>query len=751
MQVSLLRLATFFIYLTSMLAAKIPADSKGDDTKVVTPGDDNKKADKLILNKSIGFIDSLNKGSDSISKKEDNNEGNAIGIPPALTSADFDIVTSNQLTLVEFFSPYCSRCKQLAPIWEATYLKFKSEYPGLNIDMRQVNCVESGDLCNRENIQFYPNILLYAPSIDSKGNRIPKESRNIGNYPRNLDRTEENFIKYLKTSVAEYDSGANNLPSASNILNTDQVLNLLAGNINVPTFVAFFPSTKKEMRKSRFGRQCVDCVHYKQVWDNLSNKILSVAESGHVACLDSPKVCKKLGSLDEKNSAGLPKYVMFLPKSVGIIRFNYTGPVETDAMKVWVTKLFYNSRFETISATGLKNVMEHTELLAKKPIQHEFPLKNKVTVLFYYDGDTISEEDKAVLPYLLQTLQKSPFNVQLYTSKNPKLEKKVETMGKNLIDFINYDDSSSKYSFDKGMHVSTTLSSKPTILVFKDNSLIVDVYQSVAPEDLRIYERLEKFIERVQYPLYQELTGDLLPAYFSRDWKKKDYKIVVTFVETEDQKATNDELYQISVAAHEYHHLKKKYYYDKLLQDRQDKNDRVQKLKAANADSVKILETMRDEIPHFWDSDDVLFTFIDKPRAKKEFSDVRGWKINPDNYQVGDSIIISKDNRYYWDQDINGDQLKNDPKSMKQVLLSLLDPTLTSAKIQTKVVGSPYGGPLQFMDTVHDAGILGYLGVFIVLYLILFLLRKLRKRRRNNRSPAPPNLGILGQEIPKKD
>ena len=45
------------------------------------------------------------------------------------------------------------------------------------------------------------------------------------------------------------------------------------------------------------------------------------------------------------------------------------------------------------------------------------------------------------------------------------------------------------------------------------------------------------------------------------------------------------------------------------------------------------------------ENDQVLFTFIDLPNAYKQFRGVKGWRLNPNNYQVGDVVVLSKDNR----------------------------------------------------------------------------------------------------------
>ena len=100
----------------------------------------------------------------------DDTSSENIELPPTMGKEEFDAVTSQKLTLVEFYSPYCLHCKSFFPTWKKAYLTFRSKFANSNTDMRQVNCVENGDLCEREQIEFYPNILLYAPILDKDGN-----------------------------------------------------------------------------------------------------------------------------------------------------------------------------------------------------------------------------------------------------------------------------------------------------------------------------------------------------------------------------------------------------------------------------------------------------------------------------------------------------------------------------------------------------------------------------------------------------
>ncbi|EGW32807.1 uncharacterized protein SPAPADRAFT_60151 [Spathaspora passalidarum NRRL Y-27907] len=433
---------------------------------------------------------------------------------------------------------------------------------------------------------------------------------------------------------------------------------------------------------------------------------------------------------------------MFLPKAARIHQVNYDGPIEINAMKKWAVKLGANSKYEVVTKKTLGSHMKLVDKLEPGKINHDG--KNAVSVVFYFDEVSVTPEDESVLTHLLLELQKSPFNTRLLISKHKQLEEHVNSMSKELIKYINYDAKAPEYKYNKPMEIATTLTAKPTILVFKDNTLMVDIYQTYAPEDIRIFGRVEDFIRRSQFPTYHELTPDLLPSYFTK-FSDREYKVVIAFVDS--KKDITTDLDNLVLAAHEYHHLKKEYYYHKLESDRQRKQKWIDELKKQNTESVKVIEAMRKEIPHLWNNDDVLFTYIDKSKAS-EFNYIPGWKLDIDQYDSGDAIVLSKDYRYYWDHDVKGQKLKNDPATMKHVLLSLLDPRLENSNVVRRVTGSPYSTQFQFMDHIHDYGIFGYLALFSVVYLLgYFFVRRRRRRHRTGNG----NTGIIGAAVPKKD
>ena len=685
----------------------------------------------------------------------DDTSSENIELPPTMGKEEFDAVTSQKLTLVEFYSPYCLHCKSFFPTWKKAYLTFRSKFANSNTDMRQVNCVENGDLCEREQIEFYPNILLYAPILDKDGKSTGK-SKNIGSFPRTLEKNEANLISYIQESVADYDPASASMPSASKEMNVDEILKAISGEITKPLFVSFWQANKKQWDsvdlggKLRFSDDCIDCLRSNQLWDKLSNKIVSLADSGHLLCQDYPKVCEKL-ELDRLKDAkrSPPRFVMFLPKDRKTIRFDYDGPIDIAKMKWWVNKLFVNSAYEVVSARGITEVMEFTKTLRHEPFAQNYPLKSKVTVVFFFDVNNVTPEDEAVLPYMLRTLQKSPFNIQLYKGKHNRILENIQTMGENLIEYINYDEQE-KYEFNEPMQIATSITEVPTIVVFKENCLIPDIYQNFALEQMRKYNMIEEFLERAQYPFIAELTPELVSTYFVDQDHVEDVKgakVVIIFVDLNNLKETDEALYKLSLVAHEYNFLKKSYYFNKILEQRASKEQEVEKLKAKNAETMKIMTKMREQVPHLFNNDDVVFTFINK-QTLKGFGYVNGWRIRPDDYEVGDAIVVSKDHRYFWDTDTNNNRLRNEPKQIKLVLMSLLH---KDNKVHLKFVGSPYGGLLYFMNYIHDLGFIGYLGLIAVVYALVHISMRLRRGRYRSQGIIGVNNGAFTPKKLNKD
>lgn len=679
----------------------------------------------------------------------------SIVLPDPLTADTFLSSTSQKLTLVEFFSPYCSHCKQLAPIWEKTYKMYYQQMEELGIQMRQVNCIESSDLCEREQITSYPNLVLYSPIKDQPG-----QLKVVDQFPRSVKRTPDNFFRFLKNSVAEYSEGVSALPSSSRLLNVDDMKKLVAGEMDVPHFVVFYPATNeqyeaadKNMPRS-FPGYCPDCLDAKRTWDNLSNRILSVAQTGHFNCLSNPAMCEKLEFLDlaaPSKKLLEPRFVVFLPKETGLIRVDYTGEVILREMKHFVTKLFQNSQYERVSWAELTDVMLLQKSLPFEALKVDLPLANKVSVVFYYDVDTVTEEDRAILPHLLDWVTNAPFDMYLYSAKHTKFTPNMETQAQNLVEYINYEDKPEgkppTYQFDRPMYLASAMTSKPTILIFKEDSLMPVVYQSFSPEAIRNTDRVEEFLKENWFPLQQELTSSMFKHYFDAK-HEGDSKVVVAFIDSSDAMATNEAFYSMLLAAHEYHFRRKLHYYNGLMKASDEKASQVDRLNEAKAELVAVINEMKEKIPQFWHESQVLFTYVDLAKASN-MVDMYGWNVDGRKYVAGDAIVVAKNNKQYWDKGTDGELLKNDAYHLRLLLGSLLSPTLAPSGlvVEAKTVGRPFGALFRFMDPVHKNGFMGY--VFVAALFVMFLV-VLRKFARNKR--ASGNKGaILGNFPAKKD
>lgn len=669
-------------------------------------------------------------------------------LPDHLTMDTFDSFTSEKLTFVEFFSPFCSHCKQLAPKWEQAFRDTKDDQEQLGIHMRQVDCVVSGDLCEREGVAFYPNLRLYMPEVDGEGNKVEGKSKFVDSFPRALERTPKNFKTYMVNMVAEYSSGGVALPSSSEKIDVDLGMKIVAGEMEDPYFITMFSSKDEDWESGKFGPSCKDCAEHKHQWDKLSNLVVRASKTGHINCLTHPALCEQLGNLQltKPDAWHSPRYAMFVPKAAGLIRFDYKDEVTVAAMKQFVMKLSENSKYEEVTARDLEDYGYLRTEIPTEPESPYYPLSNKVALVFLYDKKQISPEDKAIMPHLLEMVTKSPFNINLFASKSNKFEELLQNQARGLLEFVNSDKNFEKKGFDKQMHLATTLTARPTLYIFKENSMIPAIYQNFAIEDMRKEEKIQDFVNKNQFPLYGELTPSLMEHYFTdkRSKNKKNTKVVVTFLDTTDATKIKDTLFNVSMVAHQYNILKKEYYFKDLLERRDEKRERTAKLKAQNADTVAVINEMRVEIPHLFDHDDVLFTYVDMELYPK-FAQEAGWDINNRGYKAGESIVVSQSRDFYWDSTLSGDRLTSSPDELRPVLQYLLDPQLvgeTSVKKFTKkLANSPFHPSLRIADNIHRHGFFGYLLFSVLLFGLYVVFRSVLRKR----AALGPRRGIIGE------
>jgi thioredoxin 1 len=88
---------------------------------------------------------------------------------------------SNDVVIVEFYSPSCPHCKRFTP----KFTKVSEQFPDVTFGL--VNCSENQDLSTACEIRGFPTVVIY-----SKGKEI---NRKLG------EQDEEVFTKFVKEII----------------------------------------------------------------------------------------------------------------------------------------------------------------------------------------------------------------------------------------------------------------------------------------------------------------------------------------------------------------------------------------------------------------------------------------------------------------------------------------------------------------------------------------------------------------------
>lgn len=661
----------------------------------------------------------------------------SIQLPAELTHDTYDAEVSRNFTFVEFYSPYCSHCKQLAPTWESLYSNFSGEATDMGLKIRQVNCVESGDLCNREGIQFYPSLRLY------------REGKLITSYPNKLKRTTDAFEKFLRQEVLIASQQGGGLPHRSARISSTEMIELIAGKNTAPKLVSFWPSTDEQLTEENFDSvvlgNCPECVDLKTVWSRVSN-IFDYPKTGFFNCRSNHEICNAMGleSLVVKTrKLKSPKIFMFLPTQDGGNRIVFKGDYSLDGLKKWTERLMEIAPLQDLSVTEFASKLELVTSLPHRPSMDEN--KNSIVSFVYlYEEDSSTPEDFVLLPHLIQSIMDLKAEVRLYKSSDKGFIDLVASQYEGLIHYTHWNESEPERDFDKRAFISQTYSSKPTFLCFKDQSLVPSVFKNFASKEVRSYDHVMGFVKQNAMPLLGELSSKNLDLYFPTYEEKihsSEDKVVVLFASST---GLGEELYKGSILAHDYSFLRTKLIFNRLTLARHERDVAVTKMRAkgSSADSVSKKMYQKLDIP---DNGDVIFCYISPSKWRR-------LNLGYGNFKSGDAIVISRFGDSFWNKDIYGNKLKSDLFTLRETLAHLNFGDIYNAaehagiarvRTQSKLKNSPYSDTLRFMDSIHRYGLVGYLFCFLALVFVLTCVGHYRHKRRVFHQKGR-GLGILG-------
>ncbi|CAI4065614.1 hypothetical protein SUVZ_09G1520 [Saccharomyces uvarum] len=667
------------------------------------------------------------------------------GFPEPLNTKNFKEELSKGLHIIDFYSPYCPHCKHLAPVWMETWEEFKDEGKKLNITFSQVNCIESADLCSDENIAFFPDVRLYNPSgyLKSFTERL---------------KTKESLIAFARKESMDPDNldiDLGSVLSQSQHLEGFDFIKLIAGKADRPYLVSFWPTKNlKDSDDSVNFENCDKCHEFQRTWKIVSRQLISEdIKTGHVNCESNPTLCEELGFSDLvkiTNHRGdrEPKVALVLPNktSNNLIDYPKGFSVKSKDYVDFARRTFANSKFPNITREDLITVNRRIDFLKEKGPSYN----NDIHLVFSYDPETVVTEDFDILEYLIEPLSKIP-NIYLHQIDKNLIDLSHDIL-ESMYEKINYNTSEAQKNFNEEYFTMNTVTQLPTFFLFRDGDYVSHVYPGYSTTEMRNIKEIMRWVQKYSNPLATEITSSNLREWMS--FQTESYSnLAIQLVSTGSDKqikGSNTLIRKLLLASFDYEHVRMEDNFEQINDKRTNKADSIKLLKEKKAPADKVVDKMREEIPHI-DNNKLLLGYLDVSKERNFF---RRFGIIGD-HKVGDVIIIDKSNNFYYTKDNFGNTLtSNEPLLLREAFVSLNIPSkaLYSSKMKGRLMNSPFHNAFSFLDIVHQNGIYGYLCIIILIIMILKSLSlykkyKIRKHYRSKRNAV----GILGNAEKKKN
>ncbi|BAO41049.1 putative protein disulfide-isomerase YIL005W [Kluyveromyces marxianus] len=670
----------------------------------------------------------------------------SLKFPEPLTEENFKSTISENLHIVEFFSPYCPHCKSLAPIWEATYFDFYEESQKLNISFHQVNCIESGDLCEQEKIMFYPNIRLYGPD------------GYIKDYPGGSVHAKEDLINFARQEALDADNlDLTKLRSKSKFATDADLLKLLSEPQTEPYLVSFWPSTDFEDVDSSYSfKDCEKCSQFQRIWKLVSNKADSEGITTiHFNCANNTKnskndlICRELSydSLTNERSSRedrYPRVALILPhfKSGSFVKFPY-GKLQSDSYSImdFAVRTLHNSKVPEIDRFEIQNFVEQP----MKDILSPDIEDDKMILVFNYDPKTVVPEDTEFLEQLIEPLTYLP-NVYLYKCPSD-LMALSHNFYKKLYEKFNVDPA---VEFSENRFIASSITQLPTFYLFKKSTFTPIIFPGFSTTETRDIKTILDWLTINSMPLVNELTPRSYRPLIGFEPEIYDKAVIQVINRSSNkfEKGSRKLVEGLRDAAHSYEVVRDEIVYDSLQLARDDKNKAVDKLKSKNVPSRRVVEAMRKEIDHIYDHK-ALFLYLDI-NSDPFFLDDLGLNANRRDYKTGDILIFDKKNGFYYEKDAKGEYLtlKTLPRTLAAINFPQRYPELQIERVR---VVTPFAVLYNLADTFREATGLYYLLVPVMLFTLYKLPKVIQYHKLKKRYAAKRDThGILGAKLSKE-
>lgn len=541
-------------------------------------------------------------------------------MPEFLNTDTYYPQVSTKLTIVEFFSPYCSHCKTLAPIWKDVVQTFseKGMDKEYGIEFKQVDCIQSGDLCSDENIGFYPYIRLYGPEKDGfDKDALVASKHHLKDYPSDFKRTKDDIIKFAKLEGLKYNSIEEMASKADDqneefhtsdeevFLTNDELVSIIS-DVDVtsgkpmidndsPWIIVF----TDKYENSNLEKWWANDPFFSKNWKALEKEadVLGIKTASY-KCKSSntddlnQDICNEIFSDDNSD---FPRLVVITPKKKINKLFTYDkldmGGFSNKKIIDFATRVNHNSYIPEISSLDIGTFVNQRKI-SNEPIAQS--KDEKIYVVFQYDAETVTSEDFDFLEHLILPLSKIP-NVYLF-----KTSFDLEKFNKRQVEKIvtNINNEGNEVEYNANMITNKLLSQVPTFHIYKENSMIPSTYRCFSTVDLRDLNAVLGWVYRDTMPSIIEMKDTNAEYIF--DFDKKDYEQVVMYfldsAKSLDEISKDIHTYRMN---YEFYELERwNYQYESLNEKRKSKEDKINKLKneVTGSDRRVLFKEMKREI-----------------------------------------------------------------------------------------------------------------------------------------------------------
>lgn len=684
-------------------------------------------------------------------------------VPPPLKLQNFDKTLKEGYHVVEFFSPYCHHCKQLFPTWVEFYQQNEEKKSSVGLDeekktdgykIHQVDCIASGDLCDREGIQYFPAIRFYGPKSKLLGSMTDST--------RNLDTlnsfANEQYVAWADGDHSDSQDSFDELYNHNKEVNVDELTKIISGDIDVPIVISFWPTSHNQLNDENFQsdfkqNKVFSTYKYLHAFRNLLNLSMKRMQSfisigqlnyGYFNCKSNKEVCKSLGFdslLTIKGEVDVsPEIVLYLPKSRGGNAIQYKSKFDNynffnlavKSLSHWIYRTLVNSEFEDLKFNDIKNFIGAPTKLNSKGSISEFTDFSKVAFVLVNDPDSEVPEDNTILDHLLQPISDLESDVYLLkTSDKENVLKFIREQEEYMYNqYIHIDqDNKDDIKFDEQLYIARTHTAFPFMLCIKPGSLYSPVYTSFMSKDVRDPNKVLQFIKQNYLPIINNLSinskKDIFPQIFDESNNDKTEKVLITLTDFQSRHFFDLQFY-MSYIYHKITYLNNKATFKFQNEKRKEKYEKAKG--ASTDDSIDILSEHVD-VSYTTTENKIYPVYIDIAKFPEFVSEMRWTNIDPDNYKVGDAILVGRFNSEYWDEFNDGSHLNMD--KLDETVNFIDDVNIRGIK------GKKLANISIILKVLYFSGI-----TLIVLFLIRFFKRWSQEKKLH--VERMKGLGILG-------